>query len=294
MTLSQHLPRSARVSAIGILVLLGFVSVGTSAEVHEYSQEYSRNFQSDGFDNRSLALIGKGATSLIQQTEEGVLISVPAGPKVKSVGFAPRFVIQGDFEITVGYEIKAWDRPKEGYWIGPTLYISTEGEGDPAAELGRLHTAGDKDVHSTFARAFIDGSRQKSVRKFPAKTMRGQLRMRRQGDALSFEVRGDWLDEPFKVLRTTDFNTEDIRLVRVAIKRNDHAAGIRAVLHSLRIRADELPQLPSEQAASEQLYRPMYHPPPRRSSWVWATAFTTGAVLVMLGGVAWFIRRRRY
>lgn len=294
MTLPEYLSRSARVSATGILVLLGIVPVGASAEEPEYSQEYSCNFQSEGFDNRALALIGKGATSLIRQTEEGVLISVPAGPKVKSVGLAPRFVIRGDFEITVGYEIKAWDRPKEGSWIGPTLYMTTEGEGDPAAELGRLHGADDKDVHSTFARAFIDGNRQKSVRKFPTETMRGQLRMRRHGDALSFEVRGDWRDEPFKVLRTTKFNTEDIRLVRVAIKRRDPTAAIRAVLHSLRIRADELPQLPSEQAASAQLYRPMYHPPPRRSSWVWATAFTIGAVLVILGGVMWFIRRRRY
>jgi hypothetical protein len=255
------------------------------ADDSKYVMEYAIDFRTEAFDNLSLEPSGMGSTSLLRQTDDGVLIRVPAGTDIKNVGFAPRFVIQGDFEITVAYQIKAWQRPKEGLSVGPTLYISTEDGSSAAAELGRLRRNGEEDIHSTFSRAIIDGAEVKGARRFPAQTQEGQLRLRREGTALSFEVREGMHEGGFEVLNTSEFNAGAITLVRVAAKRDDPDGSLEVLITGFRVRADELPHLPVKLGLGEALYRPTYLPPPRATSWMSLAIFGGAIGLVLAGGV---------
>lgn len=279
--------RSRRFRAVPVLLVLGIAAVSTEAS--DSAVEYSRDFASEGPDNLSLAPFGKGATSLLKQTGDGILISMPPGHEVNSVGIAPRFQVRGDFEIRVRYEVKTWSRAEKGAGIGPAIYITTENS--TAAELGRMHGPEDKDAHTTFAAVVVEGERTKAARSFATTATKGQLCLRRVGTSLSFETREDWVDGPFDVLKTADFTSDDLSLVRVALKRSDPNASARVLLGDLRIRADELPHLPSEQARSERLYRPSYHPPPRASSWTTLALLGGSIAVVLTGGGIWLVRR---
>ncbi|QDU36689.1 hypothetical protein Mal4_09770 [Maioricimonas rarisocia] len=259
----------------------------------DYAIEYNRDFSTEGFDNRALAPFGAGATSLLQQSEEGVEIAVPAGAETKSVGLTPRFVVRGDFEITLWYEIKAWDEPQKGSGVGPTLYVTTSGDPSAAAEIGHLHRPEGERMHTTFARAVVEGEQKKSARRFETETMQGQLRIRRTGSELDFEMREDWQDEPHRVLNSAEFSDGDIGLVRVGVKRSDTGARTEVRFKRLRIRADELPQLPSEERTSEPLYRPAYHPPPQTTNWTRLILLGGGIVAVLAVSGTLFWRRTR-
>lgn len=273
--------RRFRATWTSAVLLVLFSAPPLVADDSAYAMEYRINFLKEGFDNLSLEPSGRGATSLLRQTDEGVHITVPAGIEIKPVGFAPRFVIRGDFEITVAYQVKTWQRPQEGHSVGPTLYISSEDGGSAAAELGRLRRHGEEDIHSTFSRSIIDGAEVKGARRFPAQTQEGQLRLRREGTSLSFEVRDDLQEGEFEVLNTTEFSTGDITMVRVSAKRDDVKIPLEVLIREFRVRADELPHLPGTLAIDEALYRPMYHPPPRPTSWTSLATFG-GAIALML------------
>jgi hypothetical protein len=260
-------------------------------EGRDYAAEYSRDFQSEGADNLSLSPFGKGATSLLQQTGEGILISMPPGHEVNSVGLAPRFMVRGDFEIVVRYEVKSWSRPEKGAGIGPAIYLTTEDS--TSAELGRVHGPEGKDAYATFAAIAVEGERKKAARSFATTATKGQLCLRRVGTSLSFERREDWLGGAFDVVNTVDFASDDLILIRVALKRSDANASAQVLLAGLRIRADELPHLPSEQARSQRLYRPSYHPPPRQSSWTTLALLGGSIAVVLTGGGLWLVRRWR-
>ncbi|MFG0334924.1 MAG: DUF1583 domain-containing protein [Maioricimonas sp. JB049] len=259
----------------------------------EYAVEYNRDFADQGFDNRALAPFGAGATSLLRQTDAGVRIDVPAGAQTKSVGVTPRFRVRGNFEITLWYEIASWDEPQEGSGVGPTVYVTTGGEASSAAEIGRLHRLEGLQRHTTFARAVVAGEQQKTARQFETAAMQGQLRIRRTGSTLDFEVREDWKDEPFHVLNSAEFGSADLSLVRLAVKRSDFEAKTDVLFRRLRIRADALPQLPSQERTAEPLYRPAYHPPLQSTNWTRLILLSGGIVAVLAVSGALYWRRTR-
>lgn len=217
---------------------------------------------------------------------------VPDRSDVKLVGLAPRFKVQGDFEITVGYKVLEWTRPKRGSGIGPSIYIASIGDAKSAAELGRLH--GDKrDIFSAFSAFNVEGERRKIARRFPAHAQEGRLRLRRRGEVLAFEVADGPADTSFRLISQTKYGTEDLRLVRIAVKQSNPQSSAKVAIQDLRIRADALPQSPTSLAPEEKLYSPTYHePPPSNSDWsiLW---WATGGPLVFLVGGVFMWRKRR-
>lgn len=279
-------PPLLRIAALAGLLPAVAMPMAASAE------EYYRDFRSDGFDNRALKPFGRGATSLVKETPEGIVISMPGRSEVKLLGLAPRFKVRGDFEITVSYKVLAWTRAKKGSGIGPSLYVAASGPAKAAAEMGRLHGAR-RDIVSTFSAVNVDGERRKSARRFPAESTAGRLRLRRRGTRLTFEHSEAAAGAPFRVLAETEFGVDELRLVRIAVKQVAPPASARVAIQSLRIRADVLPHRPSASAPTAKLYRPTYSdPPPEKTPWpvAWLAAGVAALVLVV---AIWSVRRRR-
>lgn len=255
---------------------------------------YTWDFRNGHFDNLSLVPMGVGAVNLLQPTNEGLRITVPAGYDVKTVGFSPRFVISGDFEITVAFTIISRTQPKSGFGSGPSLYLSMGSTQDSAASLGRQLRTDGRDVYGVFAARVEEGQRIPTARLFdvPAanKSLTGRLRLTRTRHEILYSIADDNVSA-FRPLVTLPVSDADVTMLRVGLMQSDPESAAAIVLHSIQIDADELPQLPSEQSRTAQLYRPRYQPPPQPTSyrWLWQTL-----AALCVGGVfaTWWWKRR--
>jgi hypothetical protein len=216
-------------------VLLGWLFASGSG-----AAEYTLDFRNHTFDNRRLRLIGTGATSLLKPASEGLSVALPAGTALDEVGFAPRFRLRGDFQITLDYKIADVTRPKQGYGVGPGIYVMTASEDRQAATLGRVFRVKEGHVFTTHQarESDGDGSRQQSVRFFDTDTDEGQLRLERIGNRLQYSVAGS--DGSWRMLHETDFTDADVTLARIALNRNGAGDTIPATVlfRSAVIRAD--------------------------------------------------------
>src|SRR5205085_8023055 len=79
------------------------------------------------FTETSFKVMGKDAVKLIKAEPRGLRINLPAAlNNTEPVGVATQFPLQGDVEITVGYEIIHADRPKSGWGVGLEVYLMTD------------------------------------------------------------------------------------------------------------------------------------------------------------------------
>lgn len=216
-------------------VLLGWLFASGSG-----AAEYTLDFRNHSFDNRRLRLIGTGATALLKPASEGLSVSLPAGTALDEVGFAPRFRLRGDFQITLDYKMVDVTRPKQGYGVGPGIYVMTASEDRQAATLGRVFRVKEGHVFTAHQarESDGDGSRQQSVRFFDTEADQGQLRLERIGNRLQYSVAGS--DGSWRMLHETEFTDADVTLARMALNRNGAGDTIPATVlfRSAVIRAD--------------------------------------------------------
>ncbi|TWT60644.1 DUF1583 domain-containing protein [Rubinisphaera italica] len=272
-------------------LLLASVLVMSSSSL--WANSYSWDFHNGHFDNLSLVPIGPGAVNLLSPTEKGLKITAPAGYNVKMVGFSPRFLIQGDFKISIDYSITNWTQPKSGYGSGPTIYVSMGTTDDPAASINRRLRPDGRDVYGVFAARVDDGKRTPTAKLFdvPSKSvMDGRLQIQRINDEIIYSAADDLLTE-FHELATLPVSDSDVTLVRMGLEQSDVQSAATIQLHRIDIEADELPHLPSEQARTSRLYRPRYLPPAEPTSYRWLWQSLIALLVGCISGIwAW----RRY
>ena len=255
---------------------------------------YAWDFRNGHFDNLSLVPIGAGAVNLLRPHTDGLHISVPAGHDVKSVGFSPRFKVSGDFEITLDFTIVNRTPPKSGHGSGPNLYLSMGSTKDAAALLGRQLRPGGRDVYGVFAARVENGQRIPTAKLFDvpsaAATRTGRLRLQRTQAEITYSV-ADEQSPTFRPVATLPVSADDVTLVRVGLSQSDAQSAAEIVLHKIVISANELPELPSEQSRTGQLYRPRYQPPPtpRSIRWLWQSL----AALLVSSALAYWLWKRR-
>ena len=270
-----------------------FVILATTADSSAVraDESYSWNFLTEHFDNVSLVPHGKAAIKLLRPRKDGLHIVIPADEDIGFSGFAPRFQISGDFEMILGWMIKTWKKPESGYGTGPSLYLTTEGEFQPAASLGRVLRANGRSVYSLFLARGVDGERRTSVRMFDSEAEGGRLRIKRTGKMLEFAV-SDVYSTGFKVLDEQEFTAGDVNLLRAGLQQSDSSAHTEVILTWFSVHATDLPHLPSEQERTEPLYAPRYNPPPATVSYAWLWQ-SIGAASLAGATIIWFVRRRR-
>ncbi|MBI1313913.1 DUF1583 domain-containing protein [bacterium] len=271
--------------------LAGLIASATSTLL---AATYSWDFRNGNFDNLSLVPIGAGAVNLLKPTSDGLRISVPAGHAIRTVGFSPRFRISGDFEIEIDFTLLKRTQPESGYGSGPNIYLSMGSTDDPAASLGRSLRPDGRDVYGVFAARVEDGKRLPKARLFdvPDRTSRtGRLHLKRTKNEITYSI-ADSREAALRELDTLPVSDADVTLCRVGLAQSDPQSAAEIILHSIRIEATELPQLPSEQSRTAQLYRPRYLPPetPRSYRWLWQSM---AALLVASAFITWLWKRRR-
>lgn len=253
---------------------------------------YSWDFTTEYFDNISLAPHGKAAIKLLQPQKDGLHIIIPNKQEIPFSGFTPRFQVKGDFKITLSWSIKRLREPESGYGSGPSLYLTTEGEHQPAASLSRLIRADGKSVYSIFVAREVEGNRKVSVRLFDTQANSGSLRIIRKGETLGFAVSDSDSKSKYKVLDEQDFTDGTLNLLRAGLQQSDSSTSSEIILSWFSVYAADLPQLPSEQDRTEPLYASRYNPQPAPVSyaWIWKSII---ALCFAAGTIFWLAKRRK-
>jgi hypothetical protein len=224
---------------------------------------------------------------LLRQMDEGLRWG-PAGARVFLSGdnpwargaLATTFEVQGDFEITVSYEIDHADRPLTGYGNGVYLYAALDPSTDDAVSLARRILPNGRTVFVSNRMRPINGRKDHNVKAVPSTATTGKLRLVRSGSKVRcLAAEGD--DPEFVQVDEVEFGTDEVRIVQWGGNTGGGNNALDARFLDITIRAEQLPG-----------YEQAEEPPGRLRS---AVRLSLGIVLALgvVLGVWLYLRRNR-
>ena len=254
--------------------------VAFAGGTEKFGAEARFDFRNGQFDNSRLLLVGRGAARLALPTPVGLRTYIPDGVGPDKVGFMPKLVLRGDFEITATFAIQSTNPPDKGHGVGPTIHIVTCSEDAHAATVGRIRRRGEGDVFSAHyahnprgnQTGDKEGKRNRDVRFLKTKARTGRLRLTRFGTKLRF-LAAEEESEQFRELWEIDFTDADVRQIRVGLDRHGAATSADVVWKDFIIRAHEFPKS-------------------ARLDWLLYGAGALVSVVVLVGGVSYWRRCR--
>jgi RNA polymerase sigma factor (sigma-70 family) len=202
------------------------------------TREFYHDFRNKEFPDKHFARTGPGAAELIKAEPQGLRVTLPANQEIPAlVGVVTRFPIQGDCEITVGYEIADMNQRKVGFGAALELYLKTNTPTEEAVVFNRrLHGDGN-DIFSSI-RLTTNGQGQRVLKnsaRLPAAGRFGHLRVTRVGkDAVLAVAEGD---NKFREVYRYELGTEEITTFRVAVNPGTLANAAELRLLDFRVRA---------------------------------------------------------
>tara|TARA_E500000305_G_scaffold46333_1_gene36042 strand:- start:19974 stop:20852 length:879 start_codon:yes stop_codon:yes gene_type:complete len=242
------------------------------------AEEFTYDFAHAEWEPLVFRPIGTKAGHPGKQTEEGVVLIAPNEKSKKSqVGYATRFAVKGDFEITVGYKLLETPRPEKGYGSGLMIKLfKTDNERinfsrslktDGEHKLSTAMWIKKKDVWTPL------------VERVPAEQDYGELKIVRKNATVTFFVKeGEALE--FKELRQVQFGPQPLQRIEILADTGGDQQPLKILLTRLTMNADEM----LDSAA----------PPPVVKTF-WTTWTITGTaiavILVLLGSFIWYQRR---
>jgi hypothetical protein len=190
-----------------------------------------------------MTLAGVDELTEITPEEAGLRIKILANRGKDGVGMQTRFPVTGDFEMTASYEILSADRPTEGYGVGFNVTIAPTNWQEKRAAVGRLWMP----RSGSGFQALIMLGGPKPVNKYawdPSETMKGQLRLRREGAKLQYLI-NDGPGLPFREMFQFEYGTDDVDIVRFVANPGKSAAAVDVRLLDVRMHWGGLPDHPA-------------------------------------------------
>jgi RNA polymerase sigma factor (sigma-70 family) len=277
-----------------VLLALQFTEDGKPASRTVGGQEYRQSFKGRVANWPGWQLHGKGAEERVHFEPEALRISLPPGDELdyRGTGVATPLVVQGDFEITVNFEILREPPPADA---GPetrvalVVFLDAPGpSGSNSALVSRRVTA--RGTQFKAWQAWQGEKTNSEASDTQART--GRLRLKRTGAVLS-SYAAEGLDGEFTLLGQLPFGKDDVREVRLIASPGGPKASFEVRLTDLQIRAESLRNLPDAAATG-----PGANPPggegvggPRWRGWL-AAAVIVAVVVLSLAGVVLAVRRR--
>lgn len=240
--------------------------------------DISQDFRGRPYDPTLFRPTGPGASSAIQPDRRGLRITLTSEHGMRpAVGVVLRTGVQGDFEITMEYEILKVETPTGGNGAGVSMWITMLSYTKEAATIGRMV---DKNAGPFFlshrATTPIGGKREHhGGERISAPSSTGKLRLVRSDSTLTYLV-ADGATDQFQEIYETELGTEDIDTVRLAADNGGSATLVDILIPSIIIKSDD--------AGPVELL------PPRPSRWPLWLGLASGGVL--LCGGWWYWSRR--
>ncbi len=224
----------------------------------------------DGIDP-ALSVIGVEFSDEMFEEPEGMRISLSGArtDKQAGVGVQPRFVISGDFQITLTYELIEPPKPTSGHGSGVKIWAKIGDAPLQAAAVGHVaRTSGS----SAFVAVLGDAGKQ-SIRSKSTAAQGGRLRLVREGEKLTF-LAAEQGQNDFEALYDITVRTDDVKVLRVAANQGGDGTPLNVRFTELTIQADQLIGMPPSRGGR-------------------LTALVVVLVLVGGGAGVWLWRRRQ-
>jgi hypothetical protein len=260
--------------SIRCVFLLGILLCSSHVE----AEEFTYDFATAEWEPLVFRAIGTKATPPGKQTEGGMLLMAPDEKSKKTqVGYATRFAVKGDFEITVGYKLRQIARPEKGYGTG--LMVKLFKTDNERANFSRSMKADGEQKLSTAMWVKKKDAWTPLVERVPSEESSGELKLVRKNATLTFLVKeGDALE--FKELRQVRFGPEPLKRIEIMADTGGDQQPVKVLLTKLTMNAKEM----LHSAA------PL---PEVKTFWtVWTISGIAVAILVvLLGTILWYQRR---
>lgn len=264
------------------LLVLATVLPGQAPE-----RSFTHDFRRSNPLPDQLTLAGRDQLVEITPEEGGLRIRIEANRGKDGAGVETRFPLRGDFEITAAYEILAADRPTRGYGVGVNLSISPADWKSKRAALARYWTI---KSGSGFQAMFVDRTGPEPINPslwVASDTVKGQLRLRREGTTLHYLVNED-LGQPFREIAQFDYGVDDIDMFRFVANPGNSPAAVDVRLLELQMHWGDLPAQAAT-APPPELAAGMARP--RRARYLWPLLLF--GVLLGVGSVTVYLVQRR-
>jgi serine protease Do len=153
------------------------------------------------------------------------------------------FLIRGDFEANVSFEIVKANPPKAGSWLGPALYARTDPYGREAVSLAQRNLPDGKRLFVSERLQMVHGKRvSTTISSVGATSVTGRLRLERQGTRLRFRA-SDGHDGEFVTVGEVEFGRADVHSISLGMVRGESNGELELRLLDFRVRAEALPGL---------------------------------------------------
>jgi hypothetical protein len=190
---------------------------GRSTQAQSF-QELAWTLKGESEDRQQLRLVGPDADQCVQFEPEGLRITLPTGHTGKRVGtgIETNFTIQGDFEITMNFEILNEPEAKNtGLGTAVFLAVDLNTPNYNRASLSQGVGRGGERLTTWFERSKDDSDKpQMELNTFPATAKSGRLRLVRIGPLLSHYV-AEESSSDFTLVQQHLFGSEDVMNVRL-------------------------------------------------------------------------------
>lgn len=220
-----------------VLVLLGSAA-GMGGELRE---KFYQDFRLGRFQGGVFHKGGRGVNQHMRPEIAGLRITLPAAAKSwPQTGLLPRLQLQGDFAVTLTYELVAADTPKHGYGSGVMIFASA-GKGKGSVSIARRVHPKQGHVYAVHRVIVTDkGKEQHKGSLFPTKARSGKLRLERHGELLHYLV-ADGKGDSFRELSQEQFGTDDIKSMRIMADPGGGRGKLEVLLKDVRFESEELP-----------------------------------------------------
>lgn len=214
------------------------------------------------------------------------------GPGGDGLSFA--FKIQGDFDITVAYEILECERPDKGYGVGVNLYAALSPDTNDAVSLARRIMTDGNTAFLSDRMLPLNGKLTHVTKTRKASDPKGKLRLQRVGSRLRFYV-ADGAEASFTLLDDVAFGSGEVRYVSFGGNTGNGDAALDMRLLDLSVGAEKLPGLVNSDTRTDgqqAVPNEAAEKPPARE-WLMAIGIVLAIVLLTGAVVGLVIAQRR-
>lgn len=182
---------------------------------------------------------GQGAKQHVHPQKDGLRIAWTAQDKKGMVGITCKQAVQGDFEITVGYEILHADTPMGGFGIGLSMVATANTPSSNVISIAHRVPPQGGHVYGT-DRWYYEEKQDKQHQPewFPTSATRGKLRLTRLGDEARYHVQGEQEPE-FRLLRREPFVDAPLKSLRISADKGNGQGALDVRITDLTIRAGQ-------------------------------------------------------
>lgn len=244
-------------------------------------ERFVLQFGKDPLNTKLLKFLGPKAGEAIRSSPSGLEIALPRkNASSGRAGVGTHFGIEGDFEITIGYQLADVATPDKGDGAGVMLALVTVDEPPITINMAHRRQRNDESVFGTNVWTTSGKKMKGNFKKYAvAPTITGgKLCIVREGSVLRFLV-AEGSGDDYRQLRTEQFGVQAIRTVQVWGDTGGSTQPIKVLFTQLSIHAQQLP----------------YGPRSRQENSIWAVwlMFGLAGTAVFFACAAWYRWRPR-